>query len=61
VTAPAVEGAANQALIRLVASELSVARSSVRLIAGAAGREKLLVVEGVTAEVVLAHWPGLRL
>jgi uncharacterized protein YggU (UPF0235/DUF167 family) len=55
-----VEGAANQALIRLIASELGVSRSSVRLIAGAAGRQKLLVVEGVSAEDVLARWPDLR-
>jgi uncharacterized protein YggU (UPF0235/DUF167 family) len=47
-------------LIRLIASELGVARSAVRLIAGAAGRQKLLVVEGVSAEEVLARWPGLR-
>jgi uncharacterized protein YggU (UPF0235/DUF167 family) len=60
VAAPPVEGAANQALIRLIAQELGVARSSVRLIAGAAGRQKLLVVEGVSADDVLARWPDLR-
>jgi uncharacterized protein YggU (UPF0235/DUF167 family) len=60
VAAPPVEGAANQALIRLIAQELGVARSSVRLIAGAAGRQKLLVVEGVSAADVLARWPDLR-
>jgi uncharacterized protein len=60
VAAPPVEGAANQALIRLIASELGVARSAVRLIAGAAGRQKLLLVEGVTSEEVLARWPDLR-
>jgi uncharacterized protein YggU (UPF0235/DUF167 family) len=60
VAAPPLEGAANQSLIRLIASELGVTRSSVRLIAGAAGRQKLLVVEGVSAEEVLARWPDLR-
>jgi uncharacterized protein YggU (UPF0235/DUF167 family) len=60
VAAPPVEGAANQALIRLIAQELGVARSSVRLIAGATGRQKLLVVEGVSAADVLARWPDLR-
>jgi uncharacterized protein YggU (UPF0235/DUF167 family) len=60
VAAPPVEGAANHALVRLIAQELGVARSSVRLIAGAAGRQKLLVVEGVSAEAVLARWPDLR-
>lgn len=60
VAAPPVEGAANHALIRLLADELGIARSAVRLIAGAAGREKLIVVEGRTAEDVVARWPGLR-
>jgi uncharacterized protein len=61
VSAPPVEGAANQALVRLIATELGVARSSVRLVAGAAGRDKLVVVEGVEPGDLLARWPGLRL
>jgi uncharacterized protein YggU (UPF0235/DUF167 family) len=60
VAAPPVEGAANQALLRLLADELGVARRAVRLVAGAAGRQKLVVVEGLTPEDVLARWPGLR-
>ncbi len=60
VTAPPVEGAANQALLRLIAAELGVARRSVRLVAGAAGRQKLIVVEGLTPDEVIARWPGLR-
>jgi len=60
VTAPAVEGAANHALVRLLASELDVPRTSVRIVAGATAREKLIVVEGVDAAVIVARWPGLR-
>ena len=60
VAAPAVAGAANQSLLRLLAEELGVARRSVRLVAGASGREKLIVVDGVTPEAVVARWPGLR-
>jgi uncharacterized protein YggU (UPF0235/DUF167 family) len=60
VMAPAIEGAANQALVRLLAEELGLARRSVRLVAGAAGRQKLIVVEGVTTEDLVARWPGLR-
>jgi uncharacterized protein len=60
VAAPPVEGAANQALLRLLADELGVARRAVRLVAGAAGRQKLVVVEGITPDEVLARWPGLR-
>jgi uncharacterized protein len=60
VAAPPIEGAANQALVRVLAEELGVARRSVRLVAGAAGRQKLIVVEGVTAADLVARWPGLR-
>jgi uncharacterized protein len=60
VAAPAVGGAANQSLLRLIADELGVARRSVRLVAGASGRQKLVVVEGVDADVIVARWPGLR-
>jgi uncharacterized protein len=61
VAAPPVEGAANQALLRLIAAELDVPRRDVRLVAGAGGRSKLVVVDGVDREVVLRRWPGLRL
>ena len=60
VAAPAVEGAANQSLLRLLANELGVGRRSVRLVAGAAGRQKLVVIDGVETEAVIARWPGLR-
>jgi uncharacterized protein (TIGR00251 family) len=60
VAAPPVEGAANQALVRVLAEELGVARRSVRLVAGAAGRQKLIVVEGVSPDQLLARWPDLR-
>ena len=61
VGAPAVEGAANNALVRLIADELGVARRDVRIVAGATSRQKLVVVDGVVAEVVTGRWPGLRL
>jgi uncharacterized protein YggU (UPF0235/DUF167 family) len=60
VAAPPIEGAANQALVRLLAEELGVARRAVRLVAGAAGRQKLIVVEGLTADELIDRWPGLR-
>lgn len=60
VAAPPIEGAANQALLRFLADELGVARRAVRLVAGAAGRRKLVVVEGVTREEILSRWPDLR-
>ena len=60
VGAPAVEGAANNALIRLIAEELGVARSDVRIVAGAASRQKLVVVDGADPDAIVARWPGLR-
>ena len=61
VTAPAVEGAANHALVRLLADDLGVARRDVRIVAGGASRQKLVVVDGIDPEELAAHWPGLRL
>jgi uncharacterized protein YggU (UPF0235/DUF167 family) len=60
VAAPAVAGAANQSLLKLIADELGIARRSVRLVAGASGRQKLVVVEGLEPDAVVARWPGLR-
>jgi len=60
VTAPAVGGAANHAIVRLLATELDVPRSSVRIVAGAAARQKLIVVDGVDPSTIVARWPGLR-
>jgi hypothetical protein len=60
VTAPAVEGAANTALVHLLAEELGVARRDVRIVAGATSRQKLVVVDGLASVVVVARWPGLR-
>jgi uncharacterized protein YggU (UPF0235/DUF167 family) len=60
VAAPAVGGAANQSLLRLLSDELGVPRRSVRLIAGAAGRQKLIVIDGLQPEELVARYPGLR-
>lgn len=61
VAAPAVGGAANHSLLRMLAEALSVPPSAVRLIAGAGGRTKVVVVDGVTPATVLKQWPGLRI
>jgi uncharacterized protein len=60
VAAPAVEGAANTALIRLLADELGLAVRDVRIVAGAKSRQKLVMADGVAAEAIVARWPGLR-
>ena len=60
VSAPAVGGAANTALVRLLADELDVSRTSVRLVAGATGRHKLIVVDGLAPQDVANRWPGIK-
>ena len=47
VTARAVEGAANRALVQAVADALGVRRSAVSLVAGERSREKLVEVIGL--------------
>jgi uncharacterized protein (TIGR00251 family) len=60
VAAPAVEGAANTALVRLLADELGLAGRDVRIVAGAKSRQKLVMVEGIGTDAIVARWPGLR-
>ncbi len=60
VGAPAVDGAANNALIRLLADQLEIPRRDVRIVAGATGRQKLVVVDHLEAAAIVARWPGLR-
>jgi uncharacterized protein len=55
VAAPPLEGAANEALLRLLGRELGVAPSAIRILRGAMGREKVLSVRGLTAEAVRAR------
>jgi len=52
VTDPPIDGRANDALVRFIADLLKVARSSVTIAAGESNRNKVIRVEGVTAEQV---------
>jgi uncharacterized protein YggU (UPF0235/DUF167 family) len=60
VMAPAVDGAANAALLRVLADDLGVARRDLQIVAGATSRQKLVVVDGVDPDTIVARWPGLR-
>jgi uncharacterized protein (TIGR00251 family) len=53
--APPVEGQANQALRRLLASRLGVAPSDIELLGGATGRTKRLRVKGLSDAEVRAR------
>jgi uncharacterized protein YggU (UPF0235/DUF167 family) len=56
-----VDGGANDAVVRLLAAELGLSRSSVTIERGATARVKLIAANGVTRREVLFRWPGLRL
>jgi uncharacterized protein YggU (UPF0235/DUF167 family) len=50
LTAAPVDGAANRALVALVAARLGVAKRAVELARGERGRDKLLCVHGLTSD-----------
>ncbi|MGC8839196.1 MAG: DUF167 domain-containing protein [Anaerolineae bacterium] len=58
LTAPPVEGAANRALVDFLARQLGVRRSQVHILAGEASRDKVVAVEGLTAEEARARLLG---
>jgi uncharacterized protein YggU (UPF0235/DUF167 family) len=59
VAAAPADGAANESVLRLVAEAAGVRRRAVRLIAGATGRRKLVLVEGADRAAILERWPDL--
>lgn len=57
LTAPPVEGAANEALIGLLAEYLRLPKRAVCVARGATGRQKLIEITGLSAEEC---WKRLR-
>jgi uncharacterized protein (TIGR00251 family) len=55
VAASPVDGAANDALTRFLARQLSTPVTSVQIQSGASGRHKRVLVKGITAHVVMAR------
>ncbi|HET7565355.1 MAG TPA: DUF167 domain-containing protein [Gemmatimonadaceae bacterium] len=56
---PPVDGAANEALVELLADTLDVAKRSVHIVAGATSRTKVIDVDGLDRDRVrerLARW-----
>lgn len=49
LTAAPVDGAANEALIKLLAARLDLPKSALRVIRGTTGCQKVLEIEGMTA------------
>ena len=59
VSAAPADGAANASLCRLVAREVGVPPSAVRIAAGATSRVKVVEIDGVGEDAVRTRWPGL--
>jgi uncharacterized protein (TIGR00251 family) len=55
LTAPPVEGAANEALVALLSSVLRVAKRDIGLVSGQSARSKVVSVTGLSAEEVEAR------
>lgn len=47
LTAPPVEGKANQALIRFLAEVFEISASRIEIISGGKGRKKIILIEGI--------------
>ena len=54
LNAPPVEGQANEALVRFLSKALGVPKNRITLVAGEKGRNKIVRVEGITREELLA-------
>lgn len=54
LAAPPVDGAANEALIELLADLVHVAKRSVRIVAGESSRRKVVEIDGITPGQVIA-------
>ncbi|HET8633169.1 MAG TPA: DUF167 domain-containing protein [Gemmatimonadales bacterium] len=52
LAAPPVGGAANEELVRLLAKELDVSRSSIEIVSGLTSRRKTVRVSGATTEAL---------
>lgn len=52
LTAPPVEGAANEALIALLAERLDLPKRSISIVSGATGRQKIVEIVGMAEEEV---------
>jgi len=52
ITAPPVDSAANEALVRFLAEVLECPRGAVRLVRGASSRHKVIAISGLKAEEI---------
>jgi uncharacterized protein len=55
LAAPPVDGAANEALLELLAQALAVSKSSLRLVLGQTGKQKVVEITGLSETEVTAR------
>ena len=60
ITAPPVDSAANEALVRWLAEILECPRGAVQLVRGQTSRHKTVTIAGLTPEAVLARLEAAR-
>ncbi len=53
--APPVDGKANVALLKFLASELGISRSAVELKSGECSRDKVVKISGMTPDEIISH------
>lgn len=61
LTAPPVDGAANEALITLLAQRLGVPKRDVNIVHGATGRHKTVEITGMTTEAIEQKIKGAKM
>ncbi len=59
VTAPPADGAANAAVVKLLAKALGLPKGALSIASGAASRHKRIRIEGVDPAELGRRWPGL--
>ncbi len=52
LTAPPVEGAANEALLALLSDRLGLPKRNIHIVHGATGRHKIIEITGMTVEAL---------
>ena len=52
LTAPPVDGAANEALLTMLAQHLGLAKRDIQIVHGTTGRHKTVEINGLTAEEI---------
>ncbi len=60
LTAPPVDGAANEALIRFLADALSVPKAQIAIVSGHASRDKIVRISGISSEAANQLLSGKR-